>query len=141
MNNNKFNETENHKQKNPVKTNLKILIVDDYTVVRAALRLQLYNEPGCEVVGEAKNGAEALSQAHLLRPDIILMDVDMPVMNGLVATAKLTKLYPCLQIIMLTIYDDLETQNKALAAGAVAFVAKSNVEDLLKVMRQLASPK
>lgn len=90
------------------------------------------------VVGEAKNGEQALQQAALLQPDITLMDLIMPGMDGLTATAQMGKVSPGCKVVILSIQDDPATQAAARLAGAVAFVPKSDVELLLGVIRHLA---
>ena len=120
---------------------IKILVVDDQLAVRAGLKLQLGTEPGFEVVGEAENGREALQQAHLLQPDIVIMDLEMPVMNGLIATRQLSAAYPSCKVIMLSIQDDPQTQADARASGVAAFVVKDDVTALVKAIEQVASQK
>lgn len=117
---------------------IKILVVDDQVAVRIGLKLQFQVEKGFTVVGEAKNGEHALRQASLLQPDITLMDLVMPVMDGLAATAKMGQVCPNCKVIILSIQDDPLTQADARAAGATAFVAKSDAENLLTVIRTLA---
>jgi DNA-binding NarL/FixJ family response regulator len=81
------------------------------------------------VVGEAQNGEVAIQQAKLLYPDVILMDLEMPVLNGFIATQCIKSLYPSIFIIILTIHDDPATRQKAAQAGADAFIEKSAPPD------------
>lgn len=118
---------------------IKILIVDDQSAIRTGLILQLETEKGLQVIGEAKNGTQAIRQAQLLQPDIIIMDLDMPVMNGLAATTGISSVCPDCKVIILSIRDDPQSRLEASQAGAVAFVAKSDVEKLLMVIREVAS--
>ena len=109
---------------------IQILIVDDIPQVRKGLttmlRLASKNmQPEIEVVGEAQNGREAIQQAQKLRPDAILMDLEMPVMNGLIATQSIKAVDPSIFIIILTIHDDSASRQEAARAGADAFIEKS----------------
>lgn len=93
--------------------------------------MRLAAEPDFTVVGEAADGAVALNLVQALRPDVVLMDIEMPHMNGIAATDTLRKLCPLTAVIMLTIHDDARTRERAESAGAVAFVPKSMPTDLL----------
>jgi DNA-binding NarL/FixJ family response regulator len=116
----------------------RILIVDDQPAVRFGLRMQLALEPGWAVVGEASNGEEALTLAGILHPDIVLMDVRMPGMDGLVATQRLLAQQPDCRVVILSIQDDCDTRAKAGAVGAGAFVAKSEIDGLMTELRRVA---
>jgi DNA-binding NarL/FixJ family response regulator len=117
----------------------RILIVDDQPAVRFGLRMQLALEPGWAVVGEASNGEEALILARKLQPDLVVMDVRMPGMDGIAATQRLLAQQPDCQVVILSIQDDCDTRAKAGAVGAGAFVAKTEVDGLMKELRRLAS--
>lgn len=118
---------------------IRLLIVDDQLAVRQGLRMRLAAEPDLEVVGEAPDGEVALSSALALCPDVVLMDVEMPRMDGFAATDTLRKLCPSAAVIMLSIHDDARTRARAEDAGAVAFVVKSLPTDmLLATIRQVA---
>ena len=118
---------------------IRLLIVDDQAAVRHGLRMRLGAEPDLEVVGEAADGEVALSSAQALCPDVVLMDVEMPGMDGIATTDTLRKLCPSTAVIMLSMYDDSRTRARAEDAGAVAFVAKSVPTDmLLAAIRQVA---
>lgn len=109
----------------------RVLIVDDQPAVRFGLRMQIALVPGLTVVGEACNGEEAIRLARSLQPDLVLMDVKMPVLDGLAATKQLLEQQPDCVVVILTIQDDCETRERARAAGADAFVAKSEVDSLI----------
>jgi DNA-binding NarL/FixJ family response regulator len=118
---------------------IRVLLVDDQAVVRRALRTRLHLEPDLEVIGEAATGREALAQAPALLPDVVLMDLAMPEMDGLAATAALRRMLPQSAVVILSIYDDAETRERAAAAGAVAFVEKRGATDALLPTIRLAA--
>jgi len=101
-----------------------ILIVDDRAVVRAELRNVLELLGGASVVGEADDGWEALRQAKALKPDIVLMDLEMPGMDGIEATRQIKARRLAQTVIVFTVYGDDDHRQKAIAAGADAFVVK-----------------
>jgi DNA-binding NarL/FixJ family response regulator len=118
---------------------VRVLLADDEAVVRRGLRVRLQLEPDIQVVGEASTGAEALALAQTLLPDVVLMDVQMPDMDGITATAALRRLVPGSAVVMLSIHDDTQTRARAQAAGAVAFVEKRGDPDaLMAAIRQAA---
>jgi DNA-binding NarL/FixJ family response regulator len=120
---------------------IRLLIVDDQPAVRQGLRMRLAAEPDLEVVGEAADGKVALALAQTLHPDVVLMDVEMPQMNGIAAASALRSICPLTRVIMLSIYDDARTREQADNAGAVAFVPKSVPADmLLATIRQSVRP-
>ncbi len=119
---------------------IRVLLVDDQAVVRRALRVRFHLEPDLEVVGEASTGREALTLAQALTPDVVLMDIQMPGMNGIEATAALRRVVPESVVVILSIYDDAQTRGQAQAAGAVACVEKrGETETLLSAIRQAAA--
>jgi two-component system response regulator DesR len=121
---------------------IKLLLVDDLACVREGLRMRLGLEPDLQVVGEAGDGAEALTLASSLQPDVIVMDVEMPGMDGLAATAALRGADPGCAIVTLSLHDDIATRRRAHVAGARAFVAKHQpVDHLLAAIRSTASPR
>jgi DNA-binding NarL/FixJ family response regulator len=103
---------------------IKVLIVDDHTLVRAGIRSLLSLVEDIEVVGEASDGKEALTKVKNFMPDVVLMDLAMPVMGGLEATRRLRKEYPALKVLALTQYDDSEYVIPIIEAGASGFVTK-----------------
>jgi len=95
-------------------------------------------EPDMEVVGQARNGVEAVELAHQLRPDVILMDLHMPLKGGVAATREITRALPATQVLVLTTLDDDETVFEAVRAGAQAYLLKDAEEDeLLETIRAL----
>ena len=110
---------------------IRLLLVDDQPTVRRGLRIWLTLEPNIEVVGEASDGAEAISLTQALRPDVVLMDVEMPGMDGISAAAALRQIVPQSAVVILTLYDDAATRARAQEAGAAAFVAKHRMEETL----------
>lgn len=110
---------------------IRVLLVDDEPMVRRGLRMRLGLEPDVEVVGEARDGAEALARAKTLRPDAVLMDVRMPVMDGVEATAALRRALPGCVVVVLSLYDDAAIRARARSVGAAAFVPKHRAEETL----------
>jgi DNA-binding NarL/FixJ family response regulator len=118
---------------------IRLLLVDDQPVVRKGLRMRLTMEPDITVVGEASTGEEALVLVQSLAPDIVLMDVEMPGMDGITTTEVLRSRIPQSAVVMLSIYDDVLTRARAQAAGAAGFVEKRGaIEVLLTTIRQTA---
>jgi DNA-binding NarL/FixJ family response regulator len=116
---------------------IKLLIVDDEPAVRRGLQLRLAAEPDVRVVGEAANGEAALRLAQTVRPNVVLMDLQMSGMGGIAATKALRAIAPDTAVIILTIHDDVATKADARAAGAAAFISKRGIPDeLLAVIRQ-----
>ncbi len=103
----------------------RILIVDDSDPVRKAVREVLEQQDGWEVSGEAANGLDAIEKAQRLRPDLILLDLSMPVMNGLEAARELTRLLPRVPLLMFTNFDTQQLKQAALSAGAASVVSKN----------------
>jgi DNA-binding NarL/FixJ family response regulator len=107
-----------------MKLQIRILLVDDQALFREGLRILLSSQPDFEVVAEAANGEEALRQAAVYRPDIVLMDLRMPVLDGVSATRRLHELYPLSRVIALTTFDDDEYIFEGLRAGAYGYLLK-----------------
>jgi DNA-binding NarL/FixJ family response regulator len=103
---------------------IRLLIVDDQALFREGLHTLLSVQAGMEVVGEAGNGEEALREAETLKPDVILMDLQMPVMDGAAATRRLKTQQPAAKVIVLTTFDDDEYVFEGLRAGAVGYLLK-----------------
>ena len=121
------------------KKTIRVLIVDDQPAVRRGLHLRLSLEPEVEIIGEARDGAEAISSASSLQPDVVLMDARMPGMDGIEATAALRAVARESAVVILSLDDDAKTRTRAKEAGAVAFVAKGHMEEeLLAVVRRAA---
>lgn len=110
---------------------IKVLITDDHTLIREGLRKILSTEEAIEVVGEAEDGAQAIEQAAKIKPDIILMDITMPKINGIEATRIIKREYPEIGIIALTIHDQEEYLFELIKAGASGYVLKDISADLL----------
>ena len=106
----------------PASKPVTVLVADDQRLVREGIASLLDIQEGIRVVGEAVNGDEAVEQALALRPDVVLMDVRMPVLDGIAATAQVHRQLPGCQVIMLTTFDDEEYIVKSLRAGAVGYV-------------------
>lgn len=110
---------------------IKLMLVDDHDVVRTGLRSFLETKPGFEVVAEAKNGKEALDKARESQPDIVLMDITMPDMDGIEATFQLKKIHPDCQILVLTVHADKQYFMKMLSVGASGYLTKQAAADEL----------
>jgi len=118
---------------------IRLLVVDDQPAVRRGLRVRFHLEPDMQVVGEASTGREALTLAQTLAPDVVLMDLEMPGMDGIEATAALRTIVPQSVVVILSIHTERQTRIRAQAAGAVAFVEKRGTTDtLLAAIRQAA---
>jgi DNA-binding NarL/FixJ family response regulator len=103
---------------------LRFLVVDDHALFRDGM-VSLLKAAGMQVIGEARNGQEAVNEARRLKPDVVLMDIDMPVMNGIEATRQITGELPEIRVVMLTISQEDEKLIEALRAGAKGYLLKS----------------
>ncbi|MHA0034080.1 response regulator [Deinococcus sp. PESE-13] len=110
---------------------VRVLLVDDHAVVRQGLRLFLGLDEGIEVVGEAANGEEALHEAERLRPEVVVMDLMMPVMDGITATRELRRRLPDTEVIALTSTLEEHKVNGAIEAGAISYMLKDASSDTL----------
>ncbi|OGO68976.1 MAG: hypothetical protein A2Z49_06320 [Chloroflexi bacterium RBG_19FT_COMBO_56_12] len=110
---------------------IRILIADDHGVIRGGLRAILEDEPGFEVIGEANDGEEALHLVSELRPDIVLLDIAMPGIDGIECTRRLTMMYPQIHVLILTVYEDESLLREAIRAGASGYVIKRAAEEEL----------
>ena len=119
---------------------IKVLLVDDQTLIRQGIRLLLEIEPDIQVVGQAANGREALQQVETLQPDVVLMDVRMPEMDGVAATRALTSGFPEVKVIILTTFEDDETVFEGLKAGARGYLLKDiSSEQMADAVRKVAA--
>jgi DNA-binding NarL/FixJ family response regulator len=103
---------------------IRVLLVDDHAVVRAGLRLFLADQADLKVVGEAENGASAVARALELGPDVVLMDLRMPGLDGIAATRQIRAAWPQTAVVVLTTYTDTANVGQAIAAGAIGYVPK-----------------
>lgn len=121
---------------------LRILLADDHTIMRNGLRLLLERQSDFSVVGEASNGREAVELADLKTPDVIIMDVAMPMMNGIEATARITAASPKVAVIILSMHSDESYVLRALKAGARGYLLKDSAEgDLIAAVRAVVANK
>jgi len=117
---------------------IRVLIVDDHAILRDGIRSLLDRQEGITVVGEAENGREAVEKVGLLHPDITLMDVAMPEMNGLEATQIIKEKYPEVKVLILTQHDNREYIRPLLMAGASGYVLKrSGGREVVSAIRQV----
>ena len=115
---------------------IRILLCDDQTDTRTSLAMLLELEADIEVVGQAEGGAEAVQLAFTLQPDVILMDLKMPGINGIMATQQIRARYLSIKIIALTTYDNDEWVRRAIKAGVDGYILKDSArEDLLRAIR------
>jgi DNA-binding NarL/FixJ family response regulator len=105
---------------------LRILIADDHEVVRAGVRSLLEGQPDCEICGEAVTGRQVVALAQQLKPDIVILDITMPELNGLEATRQIRKVAPTVQILILSVHESEELVREILDAGAHGYVLKSD---------------
>lgn len=116
---------------------LRFLVVDDHTLFRDGM-VSLLRAAGMQVIGEAQNGLDAVSQATRLKPDIVLMDIDMPGMNGIEATRQITHSLPDIRVVMLTVSQEDEKLVEALRAGAKGYLLKSlNSDEFIRLLTGL----
>lgn len=118
---------------------IRIIIADDHTIVRSGISMMINDQEGMEVVGEAEDGNEVIKKALKLKPDIVIMDLNMPPgKNGLLATKQLKELAPEIQIIVLTMHDDNEYIFRVLQAGASGYILKSADDmELIEAIRSV----
>jgi len=119
---------------------IRILLADDHAVVRQGFKMILAAEPDMEIVGEAGNGREAVELAEQLRPDIVVMDVAMPELNGIEATRRLASSVPHARVVALSMHKDSVYVREILRAGARGYLLKDSVAaDLVSAIRAVAS--
>jgi DNA-binding NarL/FixJ family response regulator len=120
-------------------TRVRVLLADDHALLREGLRGLLDGQPDFEVVGEAGDGVEAVERAGQIMPDLVLMDVDMPVMDGLAATERIKATLPSITIVMLTVHDADDKLFAAIRAGAQGYLLKDiHGPELIEALRGLA---
>ena len=118
---------------------IRILLADDHAVVRQGFKLILAEQPDMEIVGEAGNGREALTLAESLKPDIVVMDVAMPELNGIEATRRLSEVAPHARVVALSMHKDSVYVREILRAGARGYLLKDSVAaDLVSAVRNVA---
>jgi NarL family two-component system response regulator LiaR len=123
-------------------TSIRVLVVDDQAIVRKGICALLATEPGIQVVGEAETGREAIAASHQLRPDVVLMDLVMPGVDGLEATRSITARCPDVRILVLTSFDGDDKLFPALRAGAQGYLLKdSGPEDLVQAIHDVHAGK
>jgi DNA-binding NarL/FixJ family response regulator len=116
-----------------------VLLADDHTLFREGLRALFAAEEGIQIVGEAANGEEAVRKTGELKPDIVVMDIMMPVMNGIEATRLIRSSHPATKVLVLSMYDDEEYVQQLLAAGATGCMLKRATSDeLLRALHEVA---
>jgi two-component system response regulator NreC len=118
---------------------IRVLLCDDHALLRAGLRALLADERGIEVIGDAEDGASAVRLAVALRPDVALVDITMPELDGLVATGRIKRQAPDVKVLILTMHDDPEYLFRALEAGANGYLLKRAAEaDLVDAIRAVS---
>jgi two-component system response regulator NreC len=119
---------------------IRILLADDHTLFREGLRALFAGEPDVEVVAEARDGEEALRKAAELRPDVVVMDIQMPVLDGVESTRRIRAAAPDVKVLVLSMYDDEEHAKRLLAAGASGFMLKRATSDqLVHALREVVA--
>ncbi|MEI7535915.1 MAG: response regulator transcription factor [Comamonadaceae bacterium] len=111
----------------------RILIVDDHTLLRAGLRALLVQDPGFEVVGEAENGRDAIRAVGQLTPDLVLMDLTMPGMNGIEAMTEIKRRYPEVRVLVMTLHAAEDYIHASLKAGADGYILKDATQDEFRI--------
>jgi DNA-binding NarL/FixJ family response regulator len=118
---------------------IKVLLADDHTIVRQGLKLILSSRPDLEVVGEAANGREVLELAEKLKPDVILMDVAMPELNGIEATRRLNQISPRTKVLALSMHKEAVYVREILKAGARGYILKDAIDtELVNAIQSVA---
>jgi len=119
-----------------------VLLADDHTLIRAGLRMVIEAQPGLSVVGEAGNGREAVAMAQALKPDVAVMDIGMPSLNGIEAARQIRAALPDTQVVILSMHSDEGYVLRALKAGAKAYLLKDSAEaDLARAIHAAAAGK
>jgi two-component system response regulator NreC len=119
---------------------IRILLADDHTILRTGLKMLIGAAPDLEVVGEAKDGAEAIALAERLEPDVVLMDISMPGVDGIKATRAIKRAQPGIRVLMLTMHEDDEYLFRTIQAGGSGYVLKKAADDeVLDAIRHVAA--
>ena len=129
-------ESENIRPERDSGAPIRVLLADDHTILRAGLRMMLSVQPDIEIVGEASDGRQAIAEAQRLQPDVILMDITMPEVNGIEATRQVKKLLPETRVLGLTMHENEEYLFQVLRAGASGYILKEAADtELISAIR------
>jgi DNA-binding NarL/FixJ family response regulator len=119
---------------------IRLLLVDDQSIIRQGIKSLLESQPDFEVVGEAENGKQAISQVEALQPDVVLMDVRMPIIDGVAATKAITQQFPLVKVLILTTFDDDNYISQGMRFGAKGYLLKDTpLEALTNTIRLVNS--
>src|SRR5579859_2220545 len=119
---------------------IRVLLADDHTILRAGLRMMLDAQPDIEVIGEASDGRQALAEAQRLQPDVVLMDITMPEMNGIEATRQVKRALDSTRVLILTMHENEEYLFQVLRAGASGYILKEAAStELISAIRVVYS--
>lgn len=116
----------------------RVLIVDDVADLRMLLRMTLSRDEGFDVVAEAGDGLEAIEQARRYQPDLVLLDLSMPLLDGLEALPRILAVSPNARVVVLSGFDESRMREPSLAAGAVAYLEKGNIFAVAEALRSVA---
>jgi DNA-binding NarL/FixJ family response regulator len=116
---------------------IRVVVADDHSLVREGLRVLLSSVDGCELVGTANTGPEAVRESVMLRPDVLVLDIGLPGLNGIEVARQVTRAMPQVNILMLTMFDDDDSVLAAIRAGALGYVLKGADTD--EIIRAIAS--
>jgi len=123
-------------------TSIRVVLADDHTLIRAGLRMVVTSQPDLTVIGEANDGREALAMADKLKPDVVVMDIGMPSLNGIEACRQIHNSLPKTQVVMLSMHSDEGYVLRALKAGARGYLLKDSAEaDLANAIRAVVAGK
>lgn len=124
----------------PVDHPVRLLVVDDHEILRNGLKFMLRNQKDLVIVGEAADGAEVVDQIAATTPDVVLLDLNMPTVNGLEALRRIRQRWPDLPVVVFTVHDDPEYVEEALRSGASGYLVKSvDSDELLKALRAVSN--
>ena len=117
---------------------ISVLLVDDHTIVREGLRMVLEVEKDIQVIAEARNGREAVEFVKKFRPDVVVLDIAMPILNGFEATRQMIKLFPAVKILILSAHNDDEYVDQLITSGVRGYMVKQScAQDLSKAIREI----